>query len=201
MKKTIAFILAVLFMLSLTGCKQGFEHPTEKLSVEEWNATIVGACIVDYDENSSFFSEALNAEKLASEQPVYPMPIFRLDTKKDLENFITTNSKHFSSRIPAEETTPFEAAVAEYDDAFFKENSLLIVYFACGSMSYKHDVSDIYCGGKSLCVHLKHTNNPEFTVEALAGYFMIIDIADDTVKNCKYFDVEFDLSQTAEAST
>ena len=193
MKKIISFVLALIFIFSLSGCKQATtEHPTKKLPDDKWHSAMVTASVV---ENEALFSEALNASTFSENQP-YRRPIFLLDTKKDLDRFLTAYSDTFSGAIPRPEITPFEEQVANYDKAFFKDHSLLVVYTQCGSISYGHDISDICCDGKSLCVHIKHTNDPDGVFCAIGAYYFVIEIEDDTVKGCKTFNVEFD----AEAS-
>ena len=131
---------------------------------------------------------ALNTDKLAISS-IQHLPIYRFDTLKDLEQFKLFDDR-FTFDHGYDEIPSFNDAVAKYDDAFFEENSLMLVYVAANSGSYRYGVNSVFCDGPSFCIHVEQTNNPEVVTDDMAGWFVTVAVPDSMVNNCTEFDAD-----------
>lgn len=131
---------------------------------------------------------ALNTDKLAISS-VRHLPIYRFDTLKDLEQFQLFDDR-FTFDSGYDEIPSFNDTVAKYDDAFFGENSLMLVYVSANSGSYRYGVNSIFCDGTSFCIHVEQTNNPESVTMDMAGWFITVAVPDSMVENCTEFDAD-----------
>lgn len=131
---------------------------------------------------------ALNTDKLAISS-VRHLPIYKFDTLKDLEQFKLFDDK-FTLGSGYNEVPSFNDAVAKYDDTFFEENSLMLVYVAANSGTYRFGVNSVFCDGNSFSIHVEQTNNPEAVTADMAGWFITIAVPDSMIENCTEFDAD-----------
>lgn len=176
MKKLIALVLSLILVLALAGCA--------KTMNSEWETTVSYA---NWSEDFTFLG--LNADKMHISS-VQHLPIYKLDTKQDLENFKLSLGDVLSVDQGYDEIPSFNDATAKYDDAFFETDTLLVVYVPANSGSLRFGVSDVYCDGEYVCVHVKQTNNPEVVTDDMAGWFITVAIQDSMIRNCKSFDAD-----------
>jgi hypothetical protein len=89
-----------------------------------------------------------------------------------------------------DEIVSFNEATEKYNEEFFSNNSLILVYISAGSGSYRYDIKDIHLDGKSFMVNIEKTNNPEVFTCDMAGWFITVAISDSAVSNVLEFDAE-----------
>ena len=77
-----------------------------------------------------------------------------------------------------------------YDETFFDENTLLLVYVGANSGTYRFGVSSVFCAENSFCIHIEQTNNPEVVTDDMAGWFITVAVPDSMVENCTEFDAD-----------
>ena len=176
MKKLISLILISIMLISFVGCNRS----SDDINSEAFESVIFR---VSWTHGGEFFENALNAEKLEN---VKSMPIYRVDTKEELEGF--KESYNDQLHIGSDD----EELIAKYDDKFFKENSLLIVYVESGSGSYTFGFDRISITKDSVCVHVIQTNDPMFGTCDMAGWLITVAVPDSILKNCKSFDAVYD---------
>ena len=155
-------------------------------TADKWETTVSYA---NWSDTPSIFRGALNGDKQISGAKHFP--IFKVDTKQDLEQFKSNYGSILSMNHGYDEVPSFEDATAKYDGTFFENNSLLIVYVDANSGSYRFDVGSVYCDAEAVCVHVKLTNNPECYTADMAGWWITVAIQDSTIRNCKSFDAVF----------
>ena len=51
-----------------------------------------------------------------------------------------------------------------------------------------HNIEVTY---ESICVYVEQTNRPEIFTEDMAGWFVLVEIADEEIGNCYAFDAIF----------
>lgn len=185
------------FVINGTGYKTKY-GPCEKLTdyanelldkvvnVNEYEKTISYA---GWSEDDKIYSGCLNLEQM-SLSSVQHFPIFKIETQKDLENFKTNYGDVLSINRSYDEVLSFEDATSEYDENFFDNNSLFIVYLTANSGSYRFDVDSVYCDGELFRVHIKQINNPESVTQDMAGWFVTVTVNDDIISTCKSFDAD-----------
>ena len=82
----------------------------------------------------------------------------------------------------------FNENTADYNDAFFDENNLFLVYVGANSGSLHFDVNSIFNDGNSFCIYVNQTNNPENVTDDMAGWFITIAVPKSATENCTVFD-------------
>lgn len=90
-----------------------------------------------------------------------------------------------------DEVPSFNKATEGYDDAFFENNYLLMIYVTSGSGSLRYGVSGVSIENGELCVHVKLTNNPEIGTCDMAGWLIAVEAEDSIISGCVSFDADF----------
>lgn len=181
MKKLIALVLSLVFVLALAGCGKNVT-PDSHGVIDGLETTVSYA---NWSDDFTFLG--LNSDKMHISS-VQHLPIYKLDTKQDLEHFKLSLGDVLSVDQSYDEIPSFNDATAKYDDAFFENNTLLVVYVPANSGSLRFGVDSVYCDAESVCVRVKQLNNPEVVTDDMAGWFLTVAIQDSTIRNCKSFD-------------
>lgn len=161
-------------------------EPVE-IPTDEWETTLLR---VHYSADRFYFEEALNSDKLSSGTYSGRIPIFKIDTKQEWEQFQTRYESVFFLPDDPRYVDTINPTLAQYDEAFFAEQSLLIACFYVGSGSYEFDVSSVYCNRVSVCVHVQQTNNPQMVTCDLACWFAMVAVPDSALVYCTEFDAD-----------
>ena len=143
---------------------------------------------VPQDSNKIFYS-SLNREKLAISS-VRHLPIHRLDTYEDLEQFKATFSGDLTLDKGYDEVSSFNAATTKYDKDFFEYNSLMVVYIDATNSTHRYAMQSVEHSGV-FCVHIEETTKAEAVDDALAGWFVIVTASDEMLNGCTGFDADF----------
>lgn len=197
MKKYIALVLALVCVVGLVGCNATnpptdtpIEVPTNEvqpggISTEE--AFDIAVSHANWAEESEIYFGALNKDKMAISS-VQHLPIYKFDTLEELERF---KSAYDSSNLDMEGYTPsFNNTTAKYDETFFTDNTLILVFVGASSGTYRFGVNSVFCDGASLCIHVEQTNNPEVVTDDTAGWLITVAVPDSMVENCTEFDAD-----------
>lgn len=132
----------------------------------------------------------LNISKMAISS-VRHLPIYKFDTLSEMEQFKTDVDGILSFDQSYDEVPSFNEVTTKYDEDFFAENTLLLVYVEASSGSCRFDVDSISHTDGNFCVHIKQTNNPEIHTDDMAGWFITVAISDSMVADCTSFDADF----------
>lgn len=210
MKKLIASVLALVCVLGMTGCNQieelqqgdnnmqyfftakvieDTENDTQSGGTSADEAFDIAVSYANWAEASEVYFGALNKDTMAISS-VQHLPIYKFDTLEDLEQFKLTFGEVLAMDHGYDEIPSFNDTVAKYDDTFFAENSLMLVYVGANSGTYRFGVNSVYCDGNSFCIHVEQTNNPEAVTEDMAGWFVTVAVPDSMVENCTEFDAD-----------
>ncbi len=123
-----------------------------------------------------------NSEKLVFieyAEPVKEIPVIRIGTKEKFDKFMREVSGYGS-------TDEFEQTSRQFDEAFFEENTLLMMYVHEGSVSTTHTLSPIQKGNSGDTIALSfevHPIRPEVFAWAEQGWF--ITVAMDNAALCE----------------
>ena len=104
------------------------------------------------------------------------LPVFHIKTIEKLNLFKEQKSEFFSLEHGYDEVPSFEEVVKEYDEKFFENNELLIVYKTSSSGSYRYEVADVVKTNNSLTVYVGQANSPEIGTDDMAGWFLYVEI-------------------------
>ncbi len=143
----------------------------------------------NYAEEDEIYLKALNTGKM-DENKIRHLPIYKFDKLKDLEQFKRTFEGIFTMDVGYDEVPSFNSATAKYDDAFFEENSLLLVYVSANNCTHRFKVHSIGYDESSFEIHIVETTNAEMVEDAMAGWFVTVAVSDELIKNCTEFDAD-----------
>ena len=208
MHKHIAFLLCLSIILCLTACgktptaNKG-TTPTalsESATVSEVDGgSLAYTAKVAYANTAGegyarILSECLNAEWMYMSS-VQHWPLFRFETAQELQDFKTAFADTLTFDRGYDEIPSFDTYAAEYDDAFFSANTLLLSYVTASSGSYRFGVADVSVSGDTLCLYVKQLNHPQSYTADVQGWFVMAEVSKADIINCKHFD-----AQTADAN-
>lgn len=171
MKKLICFLFAFLFLLSAAGCGG---KPIDTTWMENPDTTVSEVGISDTE---ALYSGALNADKMAISSVIH-FPIYKFDTLEELTQFKDSLDYPEMLSFAYDEVPPFNEVTAKYDEAFFSENTLLLVYVVASTGTYRFAVDTITGDGTGLCVHIAETTHAEVVTDDMAGWFITVAVPD-----------------------
>ena len=161
---------------------------------EEADPFSITVAYAGWSDDNSIYDGALNKDLfLDNSAPTAQrhLPVFAMDTLAELEEF---RSK-YEGILPMEqgynESLSFNAALAkaQFDrDEFFKDSTLLVVYVPANSGSYRFATKEIVETDGSLCIYVEQKNDPAICTDDMAGWFIIIGVADERFSGYKYVD-------------
>lgn len=164
MKKMISLFCVLAALLTLFGCN----IPAPDECKYETNVVYIGSFL-----EPVLYEGSLNPD----------IPIHKLDTLADLENFKEKASSSYS-------LDSFHTATEKYDEAFFAENSLLLIGTAAGSGSYDFKVKSVSINGIYCTVNVDRSAPPVITQD-MAAWFITVAIPDAEISYCTEFEVSF----------
>ena len=144
----------------------------------------------NWGELNEIYSKALNTEKMAISS-VRHLPIYKFDTLAELEQFKNDVKDVLSIDAGYDEMPSFNESTTKYDENFFAENTLMLVYVEATSGSYRYGVNSVYHADGNFCIHIEQTNNPETHTDDMSGWFITVAVPDSMVADCTTFDADF----------
>ena len=108
-----------------------------------------------------------------------------------MEQFKTDVKDVLSIDCGYDEVPSFNETTSKYDEVFFAENTLMLVYVEASSGSYRYGVDSVYHTDGNFCIHVKQTNNPEVGTCDMAGWFITVAVPDSMIADCTEFDADF----------
>ena len=128
----------------------------------------------------------LNFDQLAISS-VHHIPLHKFSSRSELDAFKARFGEDNSFDYGYNGKS-FNENTADYDDAFFEENDLFLVYVDANSGSFSFDVNNIFNDGKSFGIYVNQTNNPEDVTDDMAGWFITVAVPKSATENCTLFD-------------
>ena len=199
MRKYIALVLALVCVLGLIGCNATtppadtpIEDPTNEVQpggIFAEEAFDIAVSYANWTEESEIYFGALNKDKMAISS-VQHLPIYKFNTSEELEQFKLSFGEALAMDYGYNEVSSFNDSTAGYDETFFEENTLMLVYVGANSGTYRFGVSSVFCDGNSFCIHIEQTNNPEDVTDDMAGWFITVAVPDSMVESCTEFDAD-----------
>ena len=203
MKKQIAFslCLTLLFCLAACGKTPTANKGTTSTALSE-SATVseVDGGSLAYTAKAAYanaagegynriMSECLNADRMY-ENSVQHWPLFKFETVQEMQDFKTRFEDALTFDSGYNEVPSFDTYAAEYDDAFFGDNTLLLCCVTASSGSYRFGVADVSVSGDTLCLYVKQLNHPQVRTADVQGWFVLIEVRKADIANCKHFDAQ-----------
>ncbi len=179
MKKLIALILASICLITLAAC-----FPVDP----GYGNTVAYA---GWSDDPIIAEGSLNWKELIRNEDGARLPIFKIDTMDELEQFRAKYVNALSLEQDYNGVPSFNGALAkaQWDrDGFFKDNSLLVVYVPANSGSFRFGVFRVEVTDNRVCVYVEQTNRPENVSDDMAGWFVLVEIDDKAIQGCNSFD-------------
>ena len=146
-----------------------------------------------WSDDRRIYEGALNKELLQSEENTH-LPVFKMDTAEDLEQFKSNYETVFTMANGYDNVLSFEAALAkaQWDrEGFFKDHSLLIIYIPANSGSLRFGIKEVVTTDNSICIHVEQKNDPETLIENMAGWFLLVEVDDEEIEGYTSIDAVF----------
>lgn len=189
MKRSIALLLALLCLLGTVGCGQQTAPAEEKVWIGNGEENLLFDPALSYAGEGAveLFHGALNPGAIAISAEQH-MPIYRFDTLAELEQFRADYAELVTMEQGYDEVPSFAETVQNYDDAFFADNSLLLVHVWANSGSQRFGIREVTTENGRLCIRVEQTNDPAEGTDDLAGWFLTAAIARSTAAQYTAFD-------------
>lgn len=142
---------------------------------------------VSFANYSGEFIGGLNADKMYISHTKH-LPIFKFDNVEELNNFKSRYGETLTMDKGNDEIPSFNSVTEDYDNTFFEDKSLLLVYVPSGSMSWRYGVESISVNNTSLLVKVERTDNNETGNCAMSGWFITIAMDKEELENYTEFD-------------
>lgn len=199
MKKYALIIGAVLLVAIILAVVMANRPPQLELKTEEDSVPAFGEVteteeteeIKDTDTNEKDFrftvspantyfgkelyNSALNAEKM-NEDNVQHLPIFKMESTGELAAFQNAFGNSLSRGSDRAEFPSFENVTEKYNEDFFKDHTLFVIYVTPDSGSYRYGVADVVTEGESLTVLTEQTNRPTAVTMDLVGWLISVEM-------------------------
>ncbi|MBQ3542243.1 MAG: hypothetical protein IJA45_03860 [Oscillospiraceae bacterium] len=137
--------------------------------------------------DASLFLGALNSDQLQTNHTQH-LPVYVFKSKAELDSFITRMDEHLSFDEARDEVPAFTETAAKYDEEFFKDNSLILVYATSGSWNTRYSATGFYCDGTSFVLHVEDTTKNDFGDTAMGGWFVSVVVDNKLIDSCSQFD-------------
>ena len=145
---------------------------------------------VGWSDNQAIYDNALNKDLLQS-QPNEHLPIFKMDTVEQLEQFKNTFTTVFDFYQGYDNALSFDGALTKAQwnsDAFFSENTLLIVYIPSNNGSLRFYVEDVVTTNNSLRISIEQKSVSETQTNNKTGWLVLIQVTDEEINKYTSFD-------------
>ena len=146
----------------------------------------------NWSDDAKIAEGAINAQTISQSGEGH-LPVYRFNRAEELKDFRTEFYTVLAMDRGWDEVPSFDEATAEYDDAFFSENMLLLIYVPYAhSSTYRFALKSLLMEDSSLCMHVSAVNSPESFDEMAAGWFVFVEVGNDAIRNCTSFDAILD---------
>lgn len=114
-------------------------------------------------------------------------PAIGIKNAQELESFLSLARSYFSlsASMPNKET--FNEAVKKYDQAFFQENGIVVIYIPSESTSISYKPTDATMNGEELHISVAEIRPEGEPVQKPAGWFMAVELPQEILSQANYF--------------
>ena len=143
----------------------------------------------NYSGDSGIYFACLNRVYMPISS-VQHLPIYKFDSLEELEQFRESFGDKLTMDRGYDEVPSFDAAVEEYDAAYFEDHTLLLVYVVASSGSYRYGLKDFSLENSSCCIHVEPTVEPEVGTTDMSGWFLLVEAEDAELQGVTDFDAQ-----------
>ncbi len=180
-KRKQAYIDGIRQMLFGTAKSGSYDLPKPIVEIK------TAVAYANWTEDSRVFADCSNAGMMTISS-VPHLPVYKLDTLKDLEQFQENFRDILTLDHGYDEVPSFNDITALYDDTFFADHTLVLAYVTAPSGSFRYAIQDISYGGSTFCLDVVQTNDPETHTDDMAGWFVMAEVLDSDIADDILFD-------------
>ena len=118
------------------------------------------------------------------------LPIFKFESKQELDEFNDKYKDTFTMDQGYNEVPSFNDVTNNYDDEFFKNNTLMLTYNSANSGSYRYTIREVKKENAILVLIVTSLNNQEECTDDRAGSFVRAEVPKEYIKDCKAYDAQ-----------
>lgn len=163
-------------------------QPDATPAEEDFDIVVSRASRTDY---AQIVSGALNNEMMKYSSVLH-LPIYKFDTLDELEQFKTSFGESLGIDRKYDKAPSFNDSTAGYDEAFFDENSLMLVYVDGSAGTDGFGVSSVFCDGNTFCIHVKRLTAHEASTDGADSWLITVAVPNSMIKGCTRFDADLD---------
>ena len=128
-----------------------------------------------------FYADSENNATMEQESNYKQVPLQKIDTWDEWQKFQDTYGVAFAN-------TELQQNSEMYDEVFFSENSLILLYVMCGSGSYEITVNDFFNNGYTCYAFLQAKLPGEMATADEANWLCTFEVKKEWIEYCSYFD-------------
>lgn len=114
-------------------------------------------------------------------------PAIGIKNTEELESFLSLARGYFSLSASTADKETFNESVKKFDEAFFQENGIVIVYIPSESTSIRYTLADAVLDGEELYITVAEKRPEETMDSAMAGWFMTVELPQEVISQANYF--------------
>ena len=137
---------------------------------------------------SALAAESLNAQNLATSNLIH-LPVLKFDTRKELEDFCWKYVNVISHSADSWDGIPyFQTLAAQFDEAFFRDNTLVLIYVPCSNCTHRFDVFNVFYGRDAFMARIYETTGASVVDDAEANWFITVALRDTDAEKITTYD-------------
>ena len=165
---------------SAESTEENPEQSEESIEIPEIirDFTVSNAPLVSSDESRVY-------EKAVSDGNKLPV-VYKFDTREELDSFKSEYDDLFHFKNPS--VCGFNEATVKYDDAFFENNTLIVIYLESPSYADEYTVGEIY--NDLSTVRIQYVLTDLGWDQGMGGKFITVAMPDAMMKNVNTYIAE-----------
>ena len=114
-------------------------------------------------------------------------PAIGIKNAQELESFLSLARSYFSLSASMSNKETFNDTVRKYDEAFFLENGIVVIYIPSESTSIGYKLTDAALNGEELRISVAEIRPEGELIQKPAGWFMAVELPQEILSQANYF--------------
>lgn len=128
---------------------------------------------------------AINADEM-NDDAVAHLPVFKFDTSEEFNEFLSVFDDEFDTGYS--DATDFRDGLKGYDDEFFKDKSVIVVFFKTGSSNVLTDIESVFFDGGKFCLNFRNSSLGDGGLAVVSSWMTVVGVEKRFIDDCNYFD-------------
>ena len=137
---------------------------------------------------NGIFQEALNKDTFAISSQQH-FPVLKFDTFEELEQFKQRYVAAATNSVAGWEESPsFRTVFTRYNEEFFEDHTLVLVYVPCDNCTHRFNVQQVYHSSDSLSIQIQETTGAQEVADVEVHWFIAVELYDTSAENFTSYD-------------